>query len=50
VTYPARDLAAQTQRKVVHQDYDVSSRLNKLQVDSVDYASDISYNAASQTK
>jgi RHS repeat-associated protein len=46
--YPAQNLAAQTQRKSAHVDYDVASRVSRLQFNGQDYASSIDYNAASQ--
>jgi YD repeat-containing protein len=49
VQYPAQYGLAGNPRKVVHHDYDVSSRLTGLKVDTADYAKDIVYNAASQT-
>jgi RHS repeat-associated protein len=49
VRYPAQYGVAGNSRKVVHQDYDVSSRLTGLTVDGASYASNIVYNAASQT-
>ncbi|MEK6325298.1 MAG: fibronectin type III domain-containing protein [Acidobacteriota bacterium] len=47
--YPAQYGVNWNPRKVVHQDFDVSSRLTGLKVDLADYAKDIVYNAASQT-
>jgi RHS repeat-associated protein len=49
VRYPAQYGMAGNPRKVAHHDYDVSSRLTGLKVDNADYASQIVYNAASQT-
>lgn len=49
-TYPAQVLASQAQRKVVHHEYNEAGRLKKLQVGGTDYASNITYNAASQIK
>ncbi|MEK6325299.1 MAG: FG-GAP-like repeat-containing protein [Acidobacteriota bacterium] len=49
VRYPAQYGMDGNPRKVAHQDYDVSSRLTGLKVDTADYAKDIVYNAASQT-
>jgi RHS repeat-associated protein len=50
VRYPAQYGVSGNPRKLVHQDYDVASRLNNLTVDGTSYASAIDYNAASQTK
>lgn len=47
VTYPQQYPSAT--RKTVTHSYDVASRLNGLQVGGVAYASDFTYNAASQT-
>jgi len=49
VRYPAQYGFGAALRKVVHHDYDVASRLRGLKVDGVDYASNLQYNAASQT-
>lgn len=49
VHYPAQYGMVAAPRKVVHHDYDVASRLSGLKVDGVDYASNILYNASSQT-
>lgn len=49
VYYPKKYGVAGESRKVVHQDYDGASRLSGLKVDGADYASGITYNAASQT-
>ncbi|HEV2827108.1 MAG TPA: RHS repeat-associated core domain-containing protein [Pyrinomonadaceae bacterium] len=50
IYYPAKDFSApQTSRQHVHQDYDVASRLSNLTVDGATHASQIVYNAASQT-
>lgn len=49
IIYPAQNLAAGTGRKTVHQDYDTAGRPTGLKVDGVDYASQLQYNAASQT-
>ncbi|HVQ38640.1 MAG TPA: RHS repeat-associated core domain-containing protein, partial [Pyrinomonadaceae bacterium] len=50
VTYPRRELGVVgSPRKVVHYDYDVASRLTSLTVDGAVHASNIVYNAASQT-
>ncbi len=49
--YPPKDLVAQSQgsRKHIHHDFDVASRLSTLNVNSQTFASQISYNASSQT-
>lgn len=50
VTYPKRELGVLlSPRKVVHHDYDVASRLTSLTVDGATHASQIVYNASSQT-
>jgi RHS repeat-associated protein len=49
VRYPAEYGNGSAPRKVVHQDYDVASRLSSLTVDGQSFASNIVYNAASQT-
>lgn len=49
VRYPAEYGNGPAPRKVVHHNYDVASRLSGLQVDGADYASQVEYNAASQT-
>ena len=49
VTYPAEYGNGAQPRKVVHHDYDVASRLTGLTVDGATHASQIAYNAASQT-
>jgi RHS repeat-associated protein len=49
VRYPAEYGNGVAPRKVVHQDYDVASRQSGLKVDGADYASQITYNASSQT-
>ncbi len=50
-TYPAQHQLGVPNpvRKVVHQDYDVGGRVSGLKVDGQDYASQVVYNAASQT-
>ena len=48
VRYPAEYGLGAAPRKVVHQGYDVSSRVNRVQVDGADYASQVVYNAMSQ--
>jgi RHS repeat-associated protein len=47
--YPAQYSVTGTPRKLVQHDYDVASRVSGLKVDGADYASQIVYNAASQT-
>ena len=47
--YPAKNLADGSGRKTVHHDYDAAGRVSGLKVDDVDYASQLQYNAASQT-
>jgi RHS repeat-associated protein len=49
VRYPAEYGTGGAPRKVVHHDYDVASRLSGLKVDGADYASQLTYNAASQS-
>ncbi len=49
VRYPAEYGNGQQPRKVVHQNYDIASRLSQLTVDGQTHASNIVYNAASQT-
>jgi len=49
VGYPAEYGNGTNPRKVVHQTYDVASRLSTLTVDGATHASQIAYNAASQT-
>jgi RHS repeat-associated protein len=50
IYYPAKDFSApQSSRQQVHHDYDVASRLSNLTVDGATHASQIVYNAASQT-
>jgi RHS repeat-associated protein len=49
VRYPNQYGMVAAPRKLVHHDYDVASRLSALKVDGVDYASNILYNASSQT-
>jgi RHS repeat-associated protein len=49
VRYPNEYGLGAAPRKLVEQTYDVASRMSGLQVDSVAYASELSYNAASQT-
>jgi RHS repeat-associated protein len=49
VTYPNQYGVGYSARKVVHQDYDVASRLSGVKVDGASYASQINYNAAGQT-
>lgn len=49
VRYPAEYGTGTAPRRVVHHDYDIASRLTGLKVDGADYASQIQYNAASQT-
>jgi RHS repeat-associated protein len=50
VDYPAKNFSApQSSRPHVHQDYDLASRLTGLTVDGAAHASNIVYNAASQT-
>jgi RHS repeat-associated protein len=49
VRYPAEYGNGAQPRKVVHQDYDVASRLTALTVDGAAHASQFVYNAASQT-
>ena len=47
--YPAEYGNGSAARKLVHHDYDVAGRVSGLTVDSQSFASDIVYNAASQT-
>lgn len=49
ITYPAEYLNGAAPRKVVHHDYDLASRLSTLTYDSQSFASNIVYNASSQT-
>jgi RHS repeat-associated protein len=49
VRYPAEYGNGTQPRKLVHHDYDVASRLTGLTVDGATHASQIVYNAASQT-
>jgi RHS repeat-associated protein len=50
VDYPAKNFALpQTTRPRVHHDYDIASRLTSLTIDGDVHASNIVYNAASQT-
>jgi len=49
VRYPAEYSNGFAPRKVVTHSYDIASRLTGLKVDGADYASQIVYNAASQT-
>jgi RHS repeat-associated protein len=49
VRYPAEYGNGAAPRKVVHQDYDIASRLSAVKVDGANYASQIAYNASSQT-
>jgi RHS repeat-associated protein len=50
VDYPAKNFAfPQTTRPRVHHNYDIASRLTSLTVDGATHASNIVYNAASQT-
>ena len=49
VRYPAEYGNGAQPRKVVHHDYDIASRLTQLTVDGQSQASNIVYNAASQT-
>jgi RHS repeat-associated protein len=49
IRYPAEYETGAARRKVLHQDYDVASRLSRLKVDGTDYASQITYNAANQS-
>jgi RHS repeat-associated protein len=49
VRYPAEYGNGSAPRKVVHHDYDITSRLSGLTYDSQSLASNIVYNAASQT-
>jgi len=49
VLYPAEYGNGSAPRKVVHHDYDVASRLGGLTFDGQSFASNIVYNAASQT-
>jgi RHS repeat-associated protein len=46
--YPAQYGFGQAPRKVVHNDYDTTSRLSALKVDGANYASQFVYNASSQ--
>jgi RHS repeat-associated protein len=49
VTYPAQYGVSGNPRKVVHHDFDAASRLSGLKVNNVSHASEIGYNASSQT-
>jgi RHS repeat-associated protein len=49
VTYPKQWGNGQQPRKVVHHDYDIASRLSGLTYDGQPFASNIVYNAGSQT-
>lgn len=49
VLYPAEYSNGTAPRKIVHHDYDIASRLTGLTYDSQSFASNIVYNAASQT-
>jgi YD repeat-containing protein len=49
VRYPAEYLNGTQPRKVAHHDYDLASRLTGLTVDGAAHASQIIYNASSQT-
>jgi RHS repeat-associated protein len=49
IRYPAEYGTGGAPRKVLHQDYELGSRLSGLKVDGADYASQITYNAASQS-
>src|SRR5215208_4448667 len=49
IRYPAEYGNGTQPRKLVHHDYDVASRVTGLSVDSQSFASNIVYNAASQT-
>jgi RHS repeat-associated protein len=49
VRYPAEYGLMNAPRKVVHHDYDIASRLSGLKFDGTDYASQLVYNASSQT-
>ncbi|MGH9941778.1 MAG: DUF4214 domain-containing protein [Pyrinomonadaceae bacterium] len=49
VTYPAQYGMTGNPRRVVHHDFDAASRLSGLKVNNVSHASEIAYNAASQT-
>lgn len=46
--YPAQYGVTNNPRKLVHQDYDVASRLSAVKVNGASYATEITYNAASQ--
>jgi RHS repeat-associated protein len=48
VRYPAQYGVLNTPRKLVHQDYDVASRVSAVKVDGASYATGVTYNAASQ--
>ncbi len=50
VLYPAEYGNGSALRRVVHQNYDIASRLSSLTFDGQTQASNIDYNAASQTK
>jgi RHS repeat-associated protein len=50
IYYPKQYGVGVESRKIAHQDYDVESRLSRLRIDGADYASNIVYNAAGQTK
>jgi RHS repeat-associated protein len=49
IHYPAEYGGLGSPRKVVHHDYDIASRISALTVDGATHASEIGYNAASQT-
>ena len=49
VLYPKQYGNGQQPRKMVHQNYDIASRLSSLTYDGQSFASNIVYNAASQT-
>ncbi|MGH9943951.1 MAG: hypothetical protein ACRD9R_16525, partial [Pyrinomonadaceae bacterium] len=49
VTYPAQYGITGNPRRVVHHDFDAASRLSGLKVNNVSHASEIAYNASSQT-
>lgn len=49
VRYPAQYGMSGSPRKLIHHDFDIASRLSGLKVDNIDHASQIVYNASSQT-
>jgi RHS repeat-associated protein len=49
IHYPAEYGLLGSPRKVVHHDYDIASRVSALTIDGTTHASEINYNAASQT-